>query len=66
MIDHSLYKDEIDLTKKYSDKPDQLANLLKNAPTIQCSIKKIKMYADPEYEVVNTQEELESRKGRVR
>ena len=65
LIDHSKYEDEIDLKVAYANKPDQLKNILKNAPSMDCPIRKTKLYADPEYEVVNTQEELESRKRTV-
>jgi hypothetical protein len=65
LIDRSKYKDEIDLKEDYKNKPEQLKNILKNAPTMECPIRKVKLYADPDYEVVSTQEEFEERKRKL-
>eukprot|EP00435_Cladocopium_sp_Y103_P029051 s2101_g7.t1 len=43
------YLDEIDLGKKYADKPDVLQNFLLNSKRFSCLVKKQAMYADPKY-----------------
>ena len=41
-------KDEIDLREKYGKKPEQLANILKNAYSITCPIRRVQLWADPD------------------
>lgn len=43
------YMDEEDLKKKYADKPEDLKNILLNARTFWCPVKKKTLYSDPEY-----------------
>ncbi len=41
--------DEEDLRKKYHDRPETLSNILQNARTFFCPVKRTTMYADPKY-----------------
>ena len=42
-------KDEIDLKEKYGKNPDLLAAILKNADSITCPIRRVQLWADPEF-----------------
>lgn len=44
------YMDEEDLRKKYAEKPEDLKNILQNARTFYCPVKRKTLYADPEYQ----------------
>ncbi|CAK9037144.1 MBD domain-containing protein [Durusdinium trenchii] len=45
----STYMDEVDLKKKYESRPELLAAILENAHRFFCPVKKVLLYADPEY-----------------
>ena len=42
-------KDEIDLREKYGKKPDQLAAIKQNAYSFICPIRRVQLYADPDF-----------------
>ena len=46
------FKDEQDLADKYKNKPDQLANILAHAPKFFCTIRKVTLHADPDYNLL--------------
>ena len=41
--------DEIDLTEKYGKKPEQLAAIKQNAYSFICPIRRVQLYADPDF-----------------
>eukprot|EP00435_Cladocopium_sp_Y103_P000455 s2333_g1.t1 len=43
------FLDEIDLDKKYQDKPDQLANLKANTRTYFCPVRQVQLFEDVKY-----------------
>lgn len=43
------FLEEEDLRKKYHDRPETLRNILQNARTFFCPVKKLTLYADPKY-----------------
>ena len=47
------YLDEIDLDLKYEKKPEQLANIKKNAQSFFCEVRCCQLWADPEYKGSN-------------
>ena len=49
MIKSGHFLDEIDLRKKYADKPDQLESIFKNAPTFYCKIRGCDLWGDPDF-----------------
>ena len=48
------FKDEEDLTKKYKDKGDQLANIFANSITMICPVRQVKLWVDPEFSTATT------------
>ena len=42
-------KDEADLTEKYGKKPDQLAAIMQNAMSSTCPIRRVQLWADPDF-----------------
>ena len=42
-------KDEVDLTEKYGNKPEQLAAIFANANSFTCQIRNCKLWADPDF-----------------
>ena len=42
-------KDEVDLTEKYGKKPDQLAAIMQNAMSFTCPIRRVQLWADPDF-----------------
>ena len=52
--------DEEDLRKKYASKPQQLANILKNATT-KCNIRDAWLYAEPNYELQESEEKQQTK-----
>ena len=42
-------KDEIDLKEKYGKKPDQLAAIMENAMSFTCPIRRVQLWADPDF-----------------
>ena len=48
-IQDGKYLDMQDSTKKYEEKPDQLASILVRTRTYFCNIRNTKLYEDPEY-----------------
>ena len=43
------FYEEADLRLKYHDRPETLNNILKNARTFFCPVKRVTLYADPKY-----------------
>ena len=58
------YKDEVDLKEKYKDKPEQLASILQNAPQMECKIRSVTLYKDPDY--TDTHEKTEEDRRQVK
>ena len=46
-----------DITKKYENKPEQLKNILDNAPRMNCPVRKVVLFQDPEYALKQVNEE---------
>jgi hypothetical protein len=44
--------DEADMRTRYVDKPDQLENVFKNARTVICKVRQIRLWQDPKYEAI--------------
>jgi hypothetical protein len=44
------YLDEVDLRKKYADRPDTAEMILKNGRKYFCQVKQVWVYSDPKYE----------------
>ena len=42
-------KDEIDLKEKYGKKPEQLAAIMENAMSFTCPIRRVQLWADPDF-----------------
>eukprot|EP00438_Fugacium_kawagutii_P023632 Skav228701 [mRNA] locus=scaffold3376:4682:10159:+ [translate_table: standard] len=52
------YVDEVDLRKRYQDRPELAENVLLNGRRFFCPVKKVTMYADPKYNAkIEDQEE---------
>ena len=48
-----LFKDKEDLTEKYSKKPEQLQAIFENAKTMQCPVRNVQLWEDPEFSTVS-------------
>ena len=44
--------DEIDMKKRYKDKPEQLANIFQNARSFVCGVRNTRLWQDPNYEAI--------------
>ena len=42
-------KDQETLEEKYKSKPEQLANIFKYVRTMTCPVRRVKLWADPEF-----------------
>ena len=49
------------MTDKYKDKPDQLASIFKNAETMTCSVRNVKLWQDPQYVLEHKSENIRRR-----
>ena len=58
------YKDKQDLQEKYKNKPEQLASILQNAPQMECKIRSVTFYKDPDY--TDTHEKTEEDRRQVK
>ena len=60
------FMDEVDLAEKYKNKPEQLKNIMENAPKYFCPIRKVTLRSDPEYSLLQSDLVEQTRKsGRV-
>ena len=50
---HNKFLDKTDLEKKYQAKPEQLANIVAHGVQMACPVRKVVLYADPEYTLDN-------------
>ena len=59
--------DEEDLTKKYENKPEQLANILAHTRTMMCPVRRVKLFEDLKFtsETVDEESRAEARKRKV-
>ena len=48
------FKDEIDLTEKYKNKPEQLKNIMEHAAKYFCPVRRVTLFADPEYSLLQS------------
>lgn len=62
-----VFLDMEDLERKYKDKPEQLAEIIKNTRKMQCPLKKITLYEDLEYQskLADSEERVEERKRKM-
>ena len=59
---NSKFLDETDLDDKYSKKADQLQNIKDFAPRFYCPVRKVTLFADPEYTLSQLDEQEQGRK----
>lgn len=62
MIASGHFIDKADLEKKFADKPDQLAAVLRNANTVMCPVREVQLWEDPDMRSSSTKRVKETQK----
>ena len=62
-----IFIDEWDLNEKYTRKPEQLASIKANTRTMQCPVRKVKLYEDPEFKLTvdDTETNIQEKKRKA-
>ena len=62
-----IFIDEEDLNEKYKRKPEQLASIKANTRTMQCPVRKVKLYEDPEFKLTvdDTETRIQEKKRKA-